>query len=229
MSLDLLSIYEHATFLISIKKSFLQKPYFYTSRSSQMHQNLVAYIHRYVEMSDTEIEVFNCYLIKRKISKREHLIEAQKETCTARYYIVKGCVRLYYFDEKGNEQIIHFGIDNWWISDYESLVNQLPAKLHLQAIEDTELLELTTEAFEQLSKKLPKVERLFRIIMEKTTVAFHNRIAYMLSSSGEELYTTFINANPGFCQRVPQYMIASYLGMTLEFVSKVRSRTKNNS
>lgn len=194
-----------------------------------MHQNLVAYIHRYVEMSDIEIELFDRYLVKRKILKKEHLFETKKEACTSKYFIVKGCVRLYYFDEKGNEQIIHFGIENWWINDYESFANQLPAKLHAQALEDTELLELTTEAFDQLCIELPKIERLFRIIMEKTVVAFHNRIAYMLSSSGEEVYTIFVEANPEFCQRVPQYMIASYLGMTPEFVSKVRSRTKNNS
>lgn len=194
-----------------------------------MHQNLQAYIHRYVDMSDIEIEIFNKYLISRTVLKKEHLIKANKKISTSRYYIIKGCVRLYYFDEKGNEQIIHFGIDNWWISDYESLVNQLPAQLYIQAIEDTELLELTAEAFDELCTELPKVERLFRIIMEKTAVAYHKRIAYMMSFSGEELYTTFINANPEFCQRVPQYMIASYLGMTPEFISKVRSRMKNNS
>ena len=88
---------------MDIKTSSQQNHYFYTSRSSQMHQNLVAYIHRYVEMSDSEIELFNRHLIKREILKKEHLFETKKEACTSRYYIIKGCVRLYYFDEKITE------------------------------------------------------------------------------------------------------------------------------
>jgi len=190
-----------------------------------MNPNLIDYIRRYIHITDAEIEIFGTYLQAKKIKKKEYLLK-EGNTCNTRYYITKGCLRLYYINSKGNEQIIHFGIDNWWITDYESLINQNPCKLYIQATEDTELLELHKDAFEELCQKLPKVERLFRIIMEKTYIASQKRIEYMFSLTGEELYNTFISSNPEFAQRVPQYMIASLLGMTPEFISKVRAKKK---
>lgn len=188
-----------------------------------MHPNLVEYIRRYISITDAELELFHSYLKPRTIKKKEHVLLAG-ETCKTRYYITRGVLRLYYINNKEKEQILHFGIDNWWISDYESLVNQTPSKLYIQATEDTELLELHTGAFEKLCVQLPKAERLFRIIMEKTFVASQKRIEYMMSLTGEESYETFISSNLAFAQRVPQYMLASYLGMTPEFFSKLRGK-----
>lgn len=190
-----------------------------------MNQNLIEYIKRYVAISQTEIDTFNSYLKPKKIKKKEFLLK-EGQTCKSRYFITKGCIRLYYIDNKGNEQTIHFGIDNWWITDYESLINEVSSKLYIQAIENTELLELSQENFEKLCVDLPKTERFFRIIMEKTYIASQKRLEYMFSLSGEDLFNKFISANPEFTQRVPQYMIASYLGMTPEFVSKIRANKK---
>lgn len=90
-----------------------------------MNPNLVDYIRRYIEISETEIDLFQKYLKSKKLKKKEYLLRIGK-TCTARYFIAKGCLRLYYIDNKGNEQIVHFRIDNWWITDYENLINQTP-------------------------------------------------------------------------------------------------------
>ena len=188
-----------------------------------MNPNLIAYIKRYIDISENEIAIFQMYLKKETIEKKEYLLKTG-ETCKARYFITKGCFRLYYIDKKGNEQIIHFGLENWWITDYDSLINQIPSKLYIQAIEVSELLVLNQESLEELYTKLPKVERFFRIIMEKTYVASQRRIEFMLSLSGEDLYKTFITANPKFAQRIPQYMLASYLGFTPEFLSKIRAK-----
>ena len=188
-----------------------------------MHPDLAAYIRRYIQLSDEEFDLFLQHLKPKTVSKKDFLLRAG-ETCKSRYFITKGCLRLYYIDQKDNEQIIHFGIDNWWISDYQSLINQQPSNLYIQALENTQLLELHNDSFERLSAKLPKTERLFRIIMEKTYVAIQQRMEYMFSMSGEELYNYFVDHNKAFAQRVPQYMIASYLGMTPEFVSKVRRK-----
>ena len=98
--------------------------------------------------------------------------------------------------------------------------------MYIQAIEDTELLELPDSIFDELSSKVPKVERLFRKIMEKTYIASQKRIEFINDLSGEDFLETFISSNPHFSQRVPQYMIASYLGLSPEFVSKVRGRKK---
>jgi len=188
-----------------------------------MNPNLIEYIKRYVSISETEIDLFKLYLNTRTFKKKEFLLK-EGQICKSRYFITKGCIRLYYIDNKGNEQIIHFGIDNWWITDYESLINKIPSKLYIQATESTELLELPQEKFDELCQKLPQTERLFRKIMEKTYIASQKRIEYMFSQSGEELFNNFIATNPEFVQRVPQYMIASYLGMSPEFVSKIKAK-----
>jgi len=190
-----------------------------------MNPNLIEYIKRYIDISENEIDLFQTYLQPKRINKKEYLLKEGK-ICKSRYFITKGCLRMYYLDNKGNEQIIHFGIDNWWITDYESLINKTPSKLYLQATENTELLELSQENYNELCFKLPKTEKLFRSIIEKTYIAFQKRMEYMYSLSGEELFKTFIAANPEFTQRVPQYMIASYLGMTPEFVSKIKAKKK---
>lgn len=190
-----------------------------------MNSNLIEYIKRYVTISQTEIDLFNSYLRPKSIRKKEFIL-VEGQTCISRYFIIKGCVRLYYIDNKGNEQIIHFGIDNWWITDYESLINKTPTKLFIQATENTEILELPQATFDELCLKLPQIERLFRLIMEKTCIASQKRIEYMFSQSGEEMFRHFITTNPEFTQRVPQYMIASYLGMTPEFVSKIKAIKK---
>lgn len=190
-----------------------------------MHPNLIEYIKRYVSITEAEIAIFQTYLHSKKIKKKEFLLK-EGQFCKSRYFIIKGCVRLFYFDNKGNEQIIHFGIDNWWITEYESLINQIPSQLNIQAVENTELLELPEAYFDELCKKVPIIERLFRKIMEKTYIAIQKRIEYIYSLSGEEQFRFFIDANPEFTQRVPQYMIASYLGMSPEFVSKVKAKMK---
>ncbi|WP_431164866.1 Crp/Fnr family transcriptional regulator [Tenacibaculum halocynthiae] len=190
-----------------------------------MNSNLVEYIKRYISISDSEIELFQSHLKIKRVKKKGFLLN-EGQVCKSRYFITKGCLRLFYIDTKGNEQIIHFGIDNWWITDYESLINKVPSKLYIQAIEDTEVLELTINDFNNLCNVLPKTERLFRIIMEKTYIAIQKRIEFIYSLSGEENFNKFVTENPKFTQRVPQYMIASYLGMSPEFVSKIKAKNK---
>lgn len=190
-----------------------------------MNNDLTTYIKRYVDFSSEESELFQSHLKPIHVKKNAFLLEAGKR-CKARYFIVKGCLRLFYIDNQGAEQIIHFGLDNWWISEYDSLINNSPSKIFVQAIENTELLALDQQSFEKLSVDLPKTNILFRVIMEKSFIASQRRIEYMLSFSGEELYLKFTSQNPQFLQRVPQYMIASYLGMTPEFYSKIRGKLR---
>ncbi len=188
-----------------------------------MNSNLANYLRKYIDISDDEIELFQRNLKTKSIKKKEYLLKEGKR-CTARYFITKGYFRHFYIDDKGNEQIIHFGIENWWITDYASLVNKTPSKMYIQAMEDAEYLELSQESLEALYIKLPKIERFFRIIMEKTYIASQQRIEFMFSLSGKQLYEKFILSNPEFSKRVPQYMLASYLGLSPEFISKIKSK-----
>jgi len=190
-----------------------------------MDPHLIEYIRRYINITEVETVLFQSYLTKRKVKRKEFLL-TEGQICKSRYFIQKGCVRMYYIDQKWNEQIIHFGIDHWWITDYQSLINEVPSKMYIQATEDTEYLELPQFKFDKLCMELPQTERFFRKIMEKTFIAIQNRMEYMFSLSGEDIFNQFISSNPDFAQRVPLYMIASYLGMTPEFVSKVRARKK---
>ncbi|WP_271784977.1 Crp/Fnr family transcriptional regulator [Aquimarina algiphila] len=188
-----------------------------------MITDLTQYVRNYIEISDEEMELFYQYLKVIKLKKKAYVLEEGK-VCRARYFIIKGCLRSYYIDEKGIEQIMDFAIDKWWYTNYNSLLDQSPSENFIQALEDTVLLELSLDSFEELTTKLPKIDRLFRIIMERTVIANSNRIKYTRVLSGEEMYQVFLKANPQFFQRVPQYMIASYLGLSPEFISKIKKR-----
>lgn len=191
----------------------------------QMNSKLLSYINRYIHLTEQEHEHFQSNLKKIALKKGDYLLKAN-QTCKARYFVLNGCLRLYYITNKGNEQIIHFGLDNWWITEYDSLINNTPSNIYIQAIEDSEILVLDQVSFAKLTLEIPKINTFFRIIMEKTFIASQRRIEYMLSYSGEERYHKFVTQNPGFIQKVPQYMIASYLGMSPEFYSKIRSNSK---
>ena len=185
--------------------------------------SLKEYVQRYINLSEEEYAVFISYLETKSFAPGTQLL-AYEERCQSRFYIKKGCVRMYGYTEKGKEQIYHFGIDNWWISNYESLLNDTPSHLVIEAIELTEVYCLTLDKFEQLCQQLPKTERLFRMVMERAYMAFQKRLEFLFSLSSEEQYRHFIEVNAAFTQRVPQYMLASYLGVTPEFISKIRSK-----
>ncbi|MDN5200262.1 Crp/Fnr family transcriptional regulator [Fulvivirgaceae bacterium BMA10] len=188
-----------------------------------MNRNLAEYIRRYIEIDDDELAIFNSFLKERDVDKKQYLFRSAS-VCKSKYFILEGCFRLFYVDKKGNEQIMHFGIENWWITDYDSLLNKTPSELNLQAIEGSKVLELNGIDLEDLYDQLPKAERLFRIIAQKTYIASQRRLQFMFSLSGEEMYEKFRDFNPAFTQRVPQYMLASYLGFTPEFLSKIRGK-----
>lgn len=188
-----------------------------------MNDILSTYIKRHIDITDYELELFHSYLTPKSIKKKDFLLQEGK-TCKARYFITKGYFRHFYLDQKANEQTIHFGIENWWITDYASLVNKIPSKMYIQAMENAEYLELSEEALERLYVELPKMERFFRIIMEKTYIASQQRIEFMFSLTGKQLYEKFVSSNPDFTKRVPQYMLASYLGLTPEFISKIKNK-----
>jgi CRP-like cAMP-binding protein len=193
-----------------------------------MNALLSDYIQRYISITEEELEIFDRFLQPIRVKKKGFL-QQEGKTATSRYYIIKGCFRIYYIDDKGREQIVHFAIDHWWMADYDSLITQAPAKLYIQALEDSTVLALPQHSFDNLCQELPKTERLFRIIIEKTHIALQRRMEFKFRYSGEKYFKEFISANPEFAQRVPQYMIASYLGLTPEFVSKVKAKKSHIS
>ncbi|MBS1916121.1 MAG: Crp/Fnr family transcriptional regulator [Bacteroidetes bacterium] len=186
-------------------------------------ENLLIHIRKFVPLSKTEEELLLPYLKNISLKKKEHILK-EGQICTANYFVVKGCMRMYFITEQGTEQIVQFAIDNWWLADLMSLDAQKPSQFNIQAIEATEVIALDKNIQEELFTKVPKMERYFRIILQKAFAASVMRFRYIFTQSGEERFHHFITSFPDFVQRVPQYMLASYLGFSAEFLSKLRAK-----
>ena len=143
-------------------------------------------------------------------------------------FVVKGCLKVFYLDDLGNEHIINFAVENWWTGDLKSFLTQTPAYYHVQCIEDSVLAHVSYDDMEELYVLVPKLERLFRIITQNAYVNSQKRITEYQRLTAKEKYQSFKNDYPQFVERVPQYLIASYLGMTPEFLSSVKRQIPGN-
>jgi CRP-like cAMP-binding protein len=139
-------------------------------------------------------------------------------------FINKGCMRSYKVDSKGQEHIVMFGIEGWWISDFYSFLTETPAIQHIDALEDSEVFCIDKPDLEKLYTTVPKFERFFRIILQNAYISSQQRSLSDISETAEERYIAFINKYPTLEQRVPQHQIASYLGMTPETISRIRKQ-----
>jgi CRP/FNR family transcriptional regulator, anaerobic regulatory protein len=183
---------------------------------------LFRHMERFINLSGADKNFLSSSLSCSEIKKKEFLLKEGK-TCTTNYFIAKGCVRMYYVNDKGVEHIVQFGIDNWWITDYVSYQSQSPSQFYIQAVEATSIICWDKEKEEERYKKLPQLERYFRLILQRAVAAAQQRFKYLDDFTGEERYKHFASSFPDFIQRVPQYMLASYLGFTPEFLSKIRA------
>ena len=188
----------------------------------QEYQALINHIKKRIQLSEEEINQFVSEFKIKKIKKRQFIIQPDF-VAKYRTYIVKGAVRAYVVNDQGQEHTISFAIEDWWISDYNSYIYQQPATMFVVALEDAVLLQLDFESETKLKSANPKFETFFRITAERTAAFFQRRIITNLTSSAEERYDNFIEKYPSIVQRVPQYTLASYLGMTTEFLSKIRN------
>lgn len=183
---------------------------------------LIEHIRRFIDLDVSEAELVRSYFEKENHPKKALLLK-EGQICTTQYFVLKGCLRLYIINEKGNEQTLQFGIENWWITDYMSLQTQQPTHFYIQTVESSEVLAIDKKAFEDLLLKLPKMERYFRLILQKSFAASQMRIKFLYTQSAEERYHHFNKLQPEFVQRIPQYMLASYLDFSAEFMSKIRA------
>jgi len=188
-----------------------------------MYSNLIKHIGKYIELDDNSIEVLKKYIVPQTYKKKEFLLK-DGQICRSIYFVDKGCLRMYFVNDKGTEQITQFAMENWWMSDFFSFTDNNPSSYFIQAVENSEILSIDNQLFEALLKELPQMDRYLRIIMQRAVAASQLRIKYMYELSKEEFYIHFCNSFPEFVQRVPQYMIASYLGLTPEYVSELRKK-----
>lgn len=190
-----------------------------------MYPQLLAHIKRYIQLSPAEEQILCDKIELRAFKKKDFLLEPGK-LCKGSYFILKGCIRQYMVNKKLNEQIFQFGLENWWIADYDSLLTHKPSDCYIQTLEATEVLFLSQKDEAELFEHIPKLESYFRIMMQKAFVATQRRIGFIFNMSDEERYYNFTSLYPDFVQRVPQYMLASYLGFTPQFLSRIRAKKR---
>ncbi len=181
-------------------------------------------ISRYVAFSQEELEAFNSLLHYRRVPKKTILLR-EGEKCDFEAFVVKGCVRKYYIDENGHEVILQFAIEDAWVSDISfSIYEDKPSRIFIETLEDCEFLQFSPETKEALFLKAPRFERAFRILLQRHLAITQNRLVNTISKTAMEKYLEFLEHYPTLPQRVAQHYIASYLGISAEFLSKTRAK-----
>jgi len=186
-------------------------------------QPLLNYIRKYVSLSEEEEIFLLSKITYRKYLKGQYIVQ-QGDVCKLECFIISGCTKTFYIDDKGQEHIVMFAIEDWWTSDMGSFITQTPADFNVQCLENTELIQFTYDVKEELYLKIPKIERFYRKIVERALAASQKRITNSFSLTAKEQYVNFRDLYPKLDQRIPQYMVASYLGITKEFLSKIKSQ-----
>jgi CRP-like cAMP-binding protein len=187
------------------------------------YQPLLTYINRIVSLDQEEEDKLLSLVTYRKMLKGQYFLQ-QGEVCKHSGFIVSGCTKMFYVDDEGQEHVVGFSIEDWWASDMGSFISQEPSDYNIQCLEPTEMILLTFEQQEELLQAVPKMERFFRIIVQNAYVAYQKRIIRNFSMTAKEGYLYFRSQYPQIEQRIPQYLVASYLGITKEFLSKIKSQ-----
>lgn len=193
-----------------------------------MSQPILDYIAKYIHLTSEEEKYFLSILKSRKYLKRQFVVQAGDQ-CKYETYVVKGCLKAYFVDPDGNSHIIQFAVENWWISDMDSLMNGTPATLNIDAVEDTDVLQIERNDFDTLFEKIPKFNTMYRMMLMKAFISHQRRIVDNLCKPAKDRYLDFITRYRDIEQRVPQHQIASYLGMTPEFLSQIRRKLTTQS
>ena len=174
-----------------------------------------------VQFTEDEFNLAATFFVPKKIRRRQFLLQAG-DVCKSLAFVSNGCLRSYSVDNKGEEHIVQFAIEDWWISDMKSFLTNQPSTYNIDALEDSELLLIDKVSQDKLCCAIPKFEHYFRILLESNSSAAQLRISDFISSSAEDRYLNFLKTYPKLVQRVPQSQIASYLGITPQSLSRIR-------
>ena len=188
-----------------------------------MFEALFNTINQKVNLTKDEEEQCKTFFTFKKIKKKQYLVQ-QEDVCKYTAFISKGLLRSGFTDDKGYEHILQFATEGWWISDLYSFFTGEPSVYFIDAVEDSELLLQTKETNEEMLVKVPKMERYFRLLTQNALIALQRRLVGSLSQSAEEKYVNLLETHPQIIQRVPQHMIASFIGVTPETLSRIRKQ-----
>ena len=187
-----------------------------------MFDEIDRFVTKYIHLSAEELALFHALLKHRKVPKKTFLLQ-EGEICDFEAFIIKGCIRTYYLDKEGVETILLFAVEHWWASDITSFSERTPSNLFIETIEDCELLTIDYAGKTRLFEKIPQFERMFRLLVQRSLGVLQQRFYSSISQTAEERYLQFLERYPKVAQRVPQHQIARYIGVSPEFLSKVRS------
>jgi len=188
-----------------------------------MFEKLIECIREKIDLDEKEIEILKTFFIPKKVRKRQYILNAG-DVCQNITFVEKGMLRSFTVDSEGNEHVIQFATEGWWISDVGSFISAKEALYNIEALEDCEILHLTKTAMEELVGRLPIMERFFRILMQNNIVALQRRVIAYMSLSAEEKYLKLMEVAPDVMQRASQQHIASYLSITPETLSRTRKK-----
>ncbi len=180
-------------------------------------------INRYVSLSAEEENRLKSIIKTSKVKKKQFIIQPGF-VCQSRTYIVEGAFRVFYLDDEGKEHTVSIGIEDWFVTDFYSYINQVPALNFAEALEDSTIFQMRYEDIEPLCKEIHSLSEYFRLTTEKAFAFSRRRVISNISKTAEERYDEYIAKYPHIVNRVPQYVLASYLGMTPEFLSKIRKQ-----
>jgi CRP-like cAMP-binding protein len=187
------------------------------------HNNLRLFLTRFNLLNEGEAEEFVGQFKQVAVKKRQYIVQPNF-TAKSRHFVVKGAFRSFVVGDSGAEHTISFAIENWWITDYNSYIYQQPATMFVVALEDSILLQIDYEKESALKASNHKFETIFRVMAERGLAFQQRRMISNLTQTAEERYNFFMEKYPEVAQRLPQYALASYLGMTTEFLSRIRNQ-----
>lgn len=188
-----------------------------------MLEVLKQYIESKVSLSEEEVAKILACFKQKKLRKKQYLLQ-EGDVCHFIAFIAKGCLRLYRVDDKGNDHIVQFGFENYWMSERESAFSQKPTQYCIDAIEDSEILVCQTTDFMRIQKEIPAFEKMMIDLQSKNFGIIQKRINSALSYTAEEKYHELLHFQPEIIQRIPSTMIAAYLGISRETLSRIRNQ-----
>ena len=174
-----------------------------------------------VTLSEDERNLIISKLKPKKLRKKQYFLQ-EGDVCKYMGFIVKGATRMFAVDEKGHEHILHFGLEEWWVGDYESFYLLTPSKYYVEALEEVDMILITNEQLQEFGRTIPAIAAMLNSLNQGATIANNKRMRAAISLTAEERYDDLTKTYPHFLQRFPQNMIASYLGISPETLSRIR-------
>lgn len=189
----------------------------------KQHETLFDHIRRFTSLSADAEQLLSSKLKYQKFHRKGFLLK-EYQICNAYYFVLSGCLRFYRNTNSGFEQILQFGIPGWWLSDYQSFETQKASEYNIQAVQDTEVLMLRRSDYQEIFNAVPELNSYFRLMIQRAYTASLKKIELILCESAEERFLQFTTDYPDFVQGIPQYMLASFLGFTPQFLSMLRAK-----